>query len=99
MTIKELTKIANTKKEYLMEDFELVEKTNGLFKNLVLFFMDDKGNLSFDEGYNRKKINGAYVIIEDQEMIESIPNVTLETTVDEMFDYAYKWYGLERGAK
>ena len=99
MTIKDLLKVANTKKEYLVEDKDLTIKTNGLFKYLVIFFQDNKGNECYDPNFNPKKIESAYVIIKDIEMVHAIPNVSLDTTIEGLFNYTYIWYGLERGVK
>jgi hypothetical protein len=97
MTIRELLGIADTRKEYLMEDFELTEKTKGMFKCLVLFFKDAKGKEHYEQGFNSKAINGVNVMISDEEMVNFVPNTTLDTTIEELFNYTYDWYGLERG--
>ena len=80
-----------------MEDAELTEKTNGVFKCLVLFFIDAKGKEHYDIGFNPKAINGVYAMISDEEILGNVPNTTLDTTVEELFAYTYDWYGLERG--
>ena len=97
MTIRELLKIADTRMEYVMEGDELEERTKGMFKCLVIFFQDHKGRACYEHGYKYKKIENAHVMISDVEMVYGIPNVTLDTTIEELFDFTYDWYGLERG--
>lgn len=95
-TIRDLLSIANTKKEYLMEDAKLTELTKGMFKDIFLIFIDENGNEYYDKGFKHKKIAGVRAVIFDKEMVHTIPNVTLDTRVAELFAYTYDWYGLDR---
>lgn len=97
MTIRELLQVADARREYIMEDAELTERTNGVFKCLVLFFIDAKGKEHYDQGFNAKAINGVFAMISDSEVLGTIPNTTLDTTIEELFNYTYDWYGIERG--
>ena len=51
----------------------------------------------YEQGFNSKAINGVDVMISDEEMVNFVPNTTLDTTIEELFNYTYDWYGLERG--